>query len=84
MPRTRLIPITTVIQAVSTISNGDASIPELNDALPQCYDYDKWMMYCGARYGLTEPIDGNPLNEFGGYNDRRDITDEFFVTVQPS
>ena len=78
MPRRKLLPITTVIQAVSTISNESASIAELVDALNQCYDCDAWMMYSGTGYGLAEAIDGNPLDEYGGYNDRRDITTNLF------
>ena len=78
MPRARLIPITTVIQAVSTVSNGRASIPELLDALHKCYDFDTMMIYRGTGYGLADAFDGNPLDEYGGYNDRRAITDDLF------
>ena len=78
MPRGKLVPITTVIQAVSTISNESASIAELVDALNQCYDCDAWMMYRGTGCGLAEAIDGNPLDEYGGYNNRRNITTELF------
>ena len=78
MPRARLIPITTVIQAVSTITNGSASVPELLDALHQCYDCDTMMMYRGTGYGLADAFDGNPSDEYSGYNDRRDITSDLF------
>lgn len=78
MPRARLIPITTIIQAVSDLSDGEASIPELVDALYGRYDCDTMMMYDGSGYGLADAIDGNRWDEYGGFNERSDIRSELF------
>ena len=78
MPKARLVPITTVIQTVSDLSKGQASIPELVDALWQSYDCDTMMMYNGKGYGLAEALDGNPLAQYGGYNERKGIVTELF------
>lgn len=78
MPRARLIPITTIIQAVSDLSDGEASIPELVDALYGRYDCDTMMMYDGGGYGLADAIDGNPFDEYGGFNERATIRSELF------
>ena len=78
VPRGRLVPITTVLQAIFDLSNGRASIPELVNALHKCYDLDQMMIYSGSGYGLANPIDGNPFDEFGGFNERADICSELF------
>lgn len=73
MPRARLIPITTVLQAIYDLSGGDASIPELVDALHGRYDGDTMMLYEGGGYGLAEAIDGNPFDEHSGFNQRLSV-----------
>ena len=78
MPRAQLIPIITIIQAVSDLSDGEASIPELLDALHGCYDCDTMMMYRGTGYGLADALDGNRFDEYGGSNERKDITADLF------
>ena len=77
MPRTRLIPITTIIQAVSELTDGAASIPELTDSLSSLYDCESMMMYDGTGYGLAEAIDGSSLDENAGFNKRSDLCCEF-------
>ena len=79
MPRAQLIPIITIIQAVSDLSDGEASIPELLDALHGCYDCDTMMMYRGTGYGLADALDGNPWDEYGGFNERKGITTDLFM-----
>ena len=78
MPRTLLIPITTVIQAVADLTDGAASIPELLDALHGRYDCETMMMYDGTGYSLAESIDGSPLEENAGFNKRADLCSELF------
>lgn len=78
MPRARLIPITTVLQAFSEMPNGRASIHEIADALIECYDIANMMMYATCDYGLADAIDGDSFNEFSGIEERRDIISEFF------
>ena len=78
MPRVRLIPITAIIQAVSELTGGAASIPELLDSLHRRYDCETMMMYDGTGYGLAEAIDGNPFDEYDGFNKRADLTCSLF------
>ena len=78
MPRARLIPIMTVVQAVSNLSNGNASILEILDAFHQCYDFDNMMMYRDIGSGLAQPLDGEPFDEFGGFQERREMSDSIF------
>jgi hypothetical protein len=73
MPKARLIPITTIVQAVSEMTDGAASIPELLDALHGRYECDTMMVYDGTSYGLAEAIDGNILDEYGGFDKRGDL-----------
>lgn len=73
MPRIRLIPITTIIQVVSELTDGGASIPELLDSLHGRYDCESMMMYDGTSYSLAEAIDGSPLDENAGFNKRADL-----------
>lgn len=76
-PRAKLVQIVKVVEAVSVASGGRASIPELADHLARCFD-PEMMLYVGFGSGLAEAIDGNPLDEHSGYNERADIVCEIF------
>lgn len=77
MPRARLMPLTAVIQAVSDLTDGTASIHEICNALHGRYDPDTMMLYRGIGTGLADALDGTELDEYSGYNERADIVCEF-------
>lgn len=78
MPRSLLVPIISVLAALHTISKGRASIPELSDALIECFDSDTMIIYRGRGYGLAEAYDGNVYEENSGCNERADLICELF------
>jgi hypothetical protein len=78
MPRNLLIPITSVLSAVHNLSDGRAAIPELCDALSECFDRDKMIIYHGLGDGLADAFDGNTFEEHSGYNKRGDLICELF------
>lgn len=77
-PRYLLIPITDVLSIVHEISKKRISIPELVDALEECYDGDKMMLYDGTGPGLPTALDGFGSKEDSGYNQRADQICEVF------
>ncbi len=77
VPRARLIPVTDVIQAVSDLTDGAASIPEICDALYNRYGPEAMMLYRGIGEGLAEAIDGLEGDEYSGFNQRSDLESEF-------
>lgn len=78
MPRTRLISLVRLLEALANMSGGRASIPELVDALSTAYDGDTMMLYDGRGYGLADAMDGYLSDEYGGYNMRVDAICELF------
>jgi hypothetical protein len=78
MPKSRLISIVGIVEAVSSISNGELTVPELADALTKVYDGDTMMIYEGGGYGLAAPVIGNPFDEHSGHTARVDIVCDVF------
>lgn len=77
-PRNRLIPVVKVISAIFYLSNGKSEIPEICDAMIQCYDGGSMMLYHGMGYGLAEPFDGDNFDDHSGINERTAIISEIF------
>ena len=78
MPKSRLVSLVGIVQAVSGISEGKLTIPEVADALSTVYDGDTMMIYEGGGYGLAPPVIGNPLDEHSGYKQRVDTVAEIY------
>ena len=78
MPRNLLVPIVSVLEAVHNISEKRASLPELFDALSDCFDAATMIIYSGSGCGLAEAFDGNAWDGHSGHNKRVDIICELF------
>lgn len=76
-PKSRLVSIVSILRVVAGMSEGELTVAEVADALVTSdsgmYDGDTMMIYWGGSSGLAEPIIGNPLEEYSGYNERVEI-----------
>lgn len=77
LPKSKLMSVIGIMQALASISDGKLTVPELAHALSSEYDGDL-MLYQGGGYGLANPIPAEDSNTNKAYNLRVDLICELF------